>query len=136
MKTDRDVRITGKYALELRDLNRFNETKEIEATAGTAEGSLDLQGRQGQGFKVETTGVVRDGQFLWKGLTLRASTDYAFSNGTVAFDRLLLRSAGTSLILHGKAQKHLVSLKVQGALDGRHITQLFCRASPWKDRWI
>ena len=130
LKTDREVRITGKYKLALKDLNRFNEAKEVEALAGTAEGSLRLSGREGAGFKVETSGFVRDGQFLWKGVPFRASTDYAYANGAVAFDRLLIRSEGTSLALRGKAERHRAAVTVEGVLDARYITRLFLPRQP------
>jgi hypothetical protein len=130
LKAGRDLKITGKYALGLKDLNRFAKEEQIEATAGSAEGSLEIQGRQGKGFAVKTSGAVRDGQFLWKGLAFRASTDYAFADRAVTFDRLLIDSGATSLAMSGRAQSGLVNLNVKGALDGRHITRLFLPDRP------
>ena len=124
LKANRDLEISGKYAMALKDLNRFNPEKEIEATAGTAEGSLMLKGRQGQGFKVATTGNIQEGRFLWRGIRFEASSDYAFDSGTVRFNHLLLTSEGTNLVLQGKAQSHLASFKVEGVADGRQMGRL------------
>ena len=126
------MEITGKYALSLRDLNRFNEAHEIEATAGTAEGAARLAGQAAaRGFKVETTGVMRDGQFLWKGHHI-SGIDGLFLQRRRGRLRSFARNecGNEPRCVTGKAQRHLVSLRVKGALDGRHVTRLFLTPSP------
>lgn len=130
LKAGRDVKITGRYALALKDLNRFNKAKEIEATGGSAEGSLEVRVRQRRGLAIATSGSVHDGRFLWRGVAFRASTDYAFADGRVTFDRMLVQSGATSLVMSGKVQKDLVSVNVKGSLDGRHVTRLFLPRRP------
>jgi hypothetical protein len=125
LRSSRDLTITGRYDLELRDLNRFNEVKEVEAIGGRAEGSLKVGGSPARGFKLETTGFVRNGSFSWKGFTVLASTDYAFADGAIAFDRLNVRSEGTDLVVRGKARKHQLTLGVKGAVEGAHLARLF-----------
>jgi hypothetical protein len=125
LKAGEDLKIAGKYTLALKDLDRFNDKGQIEAKGGSAEGTLALQGKQGQGFKLATSGILRDGYFSWKGINLRASTDYRLVDNTVTFDRLLVSSDHTSLTLKGKARRDSVSVDVLGTLDGRHIARLY-----------
>ena len=51
LKAGQDLKIIGKYALQIKDLNQFNKAREIEATGGSAEGTFELAGRIGRPFQ-------------------------------------------------------------------------------------
>jgi hypothetical protein len=130
LKGDRDLRIKGKYALGLGDLGSFAGVKDVEALGGTTEGTMELKGSQGKGFFVEGSGLVRDGEIVWKGMRFGASGSYAFKDRSIAFDHLLISGAKTRLVASGRAEAGFVSVALNGTVDGRQIGKLFVRQYP------
>ena len=130
LKGDRDLRIKGKYALGLGDVGSFAGVKDVEALGGTTEGTMELKGSQGKGFFVEGSGLVRDGEIVWKGMRFGASGSYAFKDRSIAFDHLLISGAKTRLVASGRAEAGFVSVALNGTVDGRQIGKLFVRRYP------
>ncbi len=130
LKEGRDLRIKGKYALGLRDLGSFAGVKDVEAVGGTTEGTMELKGSQDRGFFFEGSGVVRDGEIAWKGMRFGASGSYAFKDRSIAFDRLLISGAKTRLVASGRAEAGLVTVALNGTVDGRQVGKLFLLQYP------
>ncbi len=123
----RDVRLKGQYALDLRELAGLAGTEGIEVLAGTAEGDIELRGRQASGFNVEGAGTLRDGRFIWKRLALEASGSYAFKDRRVTFAPLVIRGAATRLLVRGSVEIAQANLQVRGIIDSRQIEVLLGR---------
>lgn len=130
LKGDRDLRIKGEYVFGLKDVGSFAEVKYIEVAGGTTKGSMELNGRQDKGFSVEGSGMVTDGQIVWKGVSFGASGSYTFKDRSIAFDRALITGARTRLVASGRAESGLVSVAFNGTVDGRQIKKLFLRQYP------
>ena len=124
---NRDVRLKGQYAMDLKGLASLAGTEGIEVLAGTAEGDIELRGRQARGFSVEGAGTLRDGSFVWKRLALEASGSYAFKDRRVTFAPLVIRGAATRLVMRGSAEKAQADLQVRGIVDSRQIEVLLGR---------
>ncbi len=130
LKGDRDLHIKGSYDLALPDLGRLSEVRDVQAAGGTTEGSVELKGRQDRGFFIEGAGTLRDGDVVWRRVHLGASGDYAFKDGSITFDRLLIKGAKTRLLVRGQAQNGKASLAVNGRVDGKQIGGLFLSRYP------
>ena len=129
LRLDRDVRLSGRYSLGLKDLSQLAGTDNVEVLAGTTEGDVSLHGRQGRGFSVEGAGAIDAGRFVWKGVTLGASGSYAFRDGRVAFAPLVISGAGTRLFMTGRADSARADLRVKGVIDARQIGVVLDRPS-------
>ena len=127
LKGDRDVRIKGRYSLGLKDLGRFGSIKDVQALGGTTEGAVEISGRLSRGFSAEGSGIVTNGEFLWRTTRFNASGAYDFKNGSVSFDGLVTKGASTHLAIKGRVGAHLASIAVTGIADGRQVGQLFLR---------
>ena len=123
----RDVDIKGRFSLSLADLAAFAGREGVRVLSGATEGEAELRGRQDRGFKVAGAGTLRDGQFVWRQLTLGARGSYTFNNDGVFLDPLVISGAGTRLALTGSAAQDRADLHVEGVVDGQHVRQILPR---------
>jgi hypothetical protein len=127
LKLDRDVEIKGRFSLSLTDLAAFAGSDGVRVLSGITEGEAELRGRQDRGFKVAGAGTLRDGQFVWRQLSLGARGSYTFGSGEVFLDPLVISGAGTRLSLTGGAGRDRADLHVAGVVDGQHVGQILPR---------
>ncbi|MGD0230887.1 MAG: AsmA-like C-terminal region-containing protein, partial [Syntrophorhabdales bacterium] len=125
LKLDRDVRVSGRFSVALRDLSRLAPTVGLEVVSGTTEGDMELSGRKDRGFTVKGAGIVHDGRFVWNRIAVGASGGYTFKDGAVTFAPLVVGEAGTRLVVRGSAGMDRADLRVSGVADGEQIRQLF-----------
>lgn len=124
LRLDRDVRIKGRFSLDLAELAGLAGTGAVHVLSGLTEGEALFSGRKGKGFSLEGTGTVRDARFLFHRMAFDAVGSYKFKNGEVTLTPLVISDAGTRLVLNGKAGKDRAEMQVEGVVEAAQVGRL------------
>ncbi len=83
-----------------------------------------VEGRQGQGFRIEGAGALHNGRFTWKQIDFGARGRFTFRDTAVTFAPLVISEAGTHLTIEGLVAPRTASVRISGTVDGRQLGRL------------
>jgi len=111
----------GKYSVSLRDIPSFLSVGDLQFTDGTTDGSLEVSGKEGTGYKISGAGQLREADVRWKKASVSASGSYRFVDDEITFDPLIISKGSTNITIKGKWKKGLLDLLIKGGLDTEHL---------------
>jgi hypothetical protein len=117
---DRRASLQADYSVDLRDLPTLLsqvDMGDLSFRGGTTRGTLHLQGVPSKGFTLSGRGDLKDGNVLFRKVSLSASGHYSFFNDTLSLSPLLIQRPGTELVIRGTWNKDAMDLELKGALD-------------------
>ncbi len=118
---DRSIAAKGQYSLNLRDIPSFLDVGEFQFIDGTTDGSLELSGKEGAGYRISGAGKLREAGVRWKKASVSASGSYRFVDDEITFDPLIISKGSTNITIKGKWKKGLLDLLIKGGLDTEHL---------------
>ena len=118
---DKSIDAKGKYSLYLRDIPLFLDVGEFQFLDGMTDGSLEVSGKDGTGYRVSGAGTLREADVRWKKVSVSASGSYRFVDDEITFEPLVISKGNTNITIKGKWKKRFLDLLIKGGLDTEHL---------------
>lgn len=118
---DGGITAKGKYSVSLRDIPSFLSVGDLQFTDGTTDGSLEVSGKEGAGYRVSGAGKLKEADVRWKKASVSASGSYRFVDDEIIFEPLIISKGNTNITIKGKWKKRSLGLLIKGSLDTEHL---------------
>lgn len=118
---DKGITAKGKYSVNLRDIPSFLNLGEFQFIDGITDGSLEVSGKDGTGYKISGAGKLMKADVRWKKVSVSASGSYRFVDDEITFDPLVISKDSTNITIKGKWKKGSLGLLIKGSLDTEHL---------------
>lgn len=119
---DGGITAKGKYSVNLLDIPLFLKLGEFQFVDGVTDGSLEISGKEGEGYKVSGAGELRKADVRWKKVSVSASGSYKFVNDEITFDPLTISKGSTNITIRGKWKRgSSLGLMIRGNLDTEQL---------------
>ena len=120
----KDVRIKGNFSAAINDLMPFAELKGVAVQSGRTEGALEVIAGKEKEVSVVGKGSLRETQFTWKGVELKAWGDYTIRDREIDFNPFFVSNGSTDLMLKGKVGKDAFEANMRGLVDAGLVKSL------------
>jgi hypothetical protein len=118
---DKQVKVKGNYAVNLRDIPSMLDVGAVKFKHGTTQGAMELEGNKETGYRISGAGKIDDADVSWQKISASARGSYRFTDEEITFDPLIIRKAGTDMVIRGKWSKKSLGIFMKGNLDIHHI---------------
>jgi len=114
---DKKAKVRGNYSVDLRDIPYILDVGKVKFKRGTTRGVIELEGDKTSGYGISGTGKVDDANVSWQKISAHARGSYRFTDEEIIFDPLIIRKAGTDMVIRGKWGKKSMGIFLKGNLD-------------------
>ncbi len=114
---DKKAKVRGNYSVDLRDIPYILDVGKVKFKRGTTRGVIELEGDKTSGYRISGTGKVDDANVSWQKISAHARGSYRFTDEEIIFDPLIIRKAGTDMVIRGKWGKKSMGIFLKGNLD-------------------
>ncbi|OPY81302.1 MAG: putative assembly protein [Syntrophorhabdus sp. PtaU1.Bin058] len=111
----------GRYSVDLLDIPSFLKLGEFQFVDGVTDGSLEISGKEGKGYRISGAGELRKADVRWKKVSVSASGSYRFVDDEITFDPLTISKGSTNITIRGKWKKGSLGLLIKGNLDTEQL---------------
>jgi hypothetical protein len=118
---DKQVKVKGNYAVNLRDIPSMLDVGAVKFKHGTTQGTMELDGNKETGYRISGAGKIDDADVSWQKISASARGSYRFTDDEITFDPLIIRKAGTDMVIRGKWSKKYLGIFMKGNLDVSQI---------------
>jgi hypothetical protein len=129
---DKQVKVKGNYFVSLRDIPSMLDVGAVKFKQGTTQGTMELEGNVADGYRISGTGKVDDADVSWQKISASARGSYRFTDDEITFDPLIIRKAGTDMVIRGKWGKKSLGIFMKGNLDVDQIKRYVTLPFPVK----
>jgi hypothetical protein len=117
LASDKQVKVKGNYSVNLRDIPYMLDVGAVKFKHGATQGVMELEGNKSSGYRISGTGKVEDADVSWQKISASARGTYRFTDDEITFDPLVIRKAGTDMVIRGKWSKKSLGIFMKGNLD-------------------
>ena len=114
---DKQVKVKGNYSVNLRDIPYMLDVGAVKFKHGTTQGAMELDGNKETGYRISGAGKIDDADVSWQKISASARGSYRFTDDEITFDPLIIRKAGTDMVIRGKWGKKSLGIFMKGSLD-------------------
>ena len=118
---DKQVKVKGNYSVNLRDIPYMLDVGAVKFKHGTTQGTMELDGNKETGYRISGAGKIDDADVSWQKISASARGSYRFTDEEITFDPLIIRKAGTDMVIRGKWGKKSLGIFMKGNVDIDHI---------------
>lgn len=127
---DKKAKVKGNYSVDLRDIPYILDVGKVKFKRGTTRGVMEFEGDKTSGYRIAGTGKVDNADVLWQKISANARGSYRFTDEEVIFDPLIIRKAGTDMVIRGKWGKKSLGIFLKGNLDMDLVKQFVALPFP------
>jgi len=120
---DKMIKVKGKYSVNLRDIPYMLDVGKVKFKHGITQGVMELEGNRTSGYRISGRGTVEHADVSWQKISAKARGSYRFTHDEITFDPLILRKAGTDMVIRGKWGKKSMGIFMKGSLDVDQVRQ-------------
>jgi hypothetical protein len=129
---DKKAKVKGNYAVNLQDVPYMLDVGKVKFKHGTTHGIIELGGDKTSGYRISGAGKVDNADVSWQKISASARGSYRFTDEEIIFDPLIIRKAGTDMVIRGKWGKKSMGIFMKGNLDVDQIKQAVTLPFPVK----
>ena len=118
---DKQVKVKGNYAVNLRDIPYMLDVGAVKFKHGTTQGTMELEGNVADGYRISGAGKIDDADVSWQKISASARGSYRFTDDEITFDPLIVKKGGTDMVIRGKWGKKSLGIFMKGNVDIDHI---------------
>jgi len=127
---DKKTKVKGNYSVDLRDIPYMLDVGKVKFKHGTTRGVIELEGDKTFGYRISGTGKVDNADVSWQKISAHARGSYRFTDEEIIFDPLIIRKAGTDMVVRGKWSKKSMGIFLKGNLDVDLVKQFVALPFP------
>ena len=75
---------------------------------------MELDGNKETGYRISGAGKIDDADVSWQKISASARGSYRFTDEEITFDPLIIRKAGTDMVIRGKWGKKSLGIFMKG----------------------
>jgi hypothetical protein len=121
----KEIKVGGKYDLDLADVARFVQHPQIQLTAGSTAGIAEIRGAKGDEMRIQGAGRLRDAAISWKNLPLSVSGTYTFDRNGIDCTPLTVEKGKSELQVRGRIARDGTDVRVDGNIETAGMAHLF-----------
>jgi hypothetical protein len=129
---DKKAKVKGNYAVNLQDVPYMLDVGKVKFKHGTNHGIIERGGDKTSGYRISGAGKVDNADVSWQKISASARGSYRFTDEEIIFDPLIIRKAGTDMVIRGKWGKKSMGIFMKGNLDVDQIKQAVTLPFPVK----
>ncbi|MBP1734262.1 MAG: hypothetical protein H6Q53_549, partial [Deltaproteobacteria bacterium] len=114
---DKQAKVKGNYAVNLRDIPSMLDVGAVKFKHGTTHGTMELDGNKETGYRISGAGKIDDADVSWQKISASARGSYRFTDDEITFDPLIIKKGGTDMVIRGKWGKKSLGIFMKGSLD-------------------
>ena len=129
---DKKAKVKGNYAVNLQDVPYMLDVGKVKFKHGTTHGTMELEGDKTSGYRISGAGKVDNADVSWQKISASARGSYRFTDEEIIFDPLIIRKAGTDMVIRGKWGKKSMGIFMKGNLDVDQVKEVVTLPFPVK----